>query len=49
MITIVNNCLHFSELAQQNKQQYLRPELHDNESGTQFESLLNTFQVIINY
>lgn len=45
MITIVNNCLQFVELAQLMKQHYWRPGLHDNEAGTKFEALLNTFQV----
>ncbi|KAK7861654.1 hypothetical protein R5R35_006569 [Gryllus longicercus] len=44
MITIVNNCLHFTELAQQMKQHYWRPGLHDNEAGMKLEALLNTFQ-----
>ncbi|KAJ8884588.1 hypothetical protein PR048_016445 [Dryococelus australis] len=45
MITIVNNCLHFVELAQQMKQLYWRPGLQDNEAGNKFEALLTTFQV----
>jgi hypothetical protein len=45
MITIVNNCLQFVELAQLMKQHYWRPGLHDNEAGTKFEALLNAFQV----
>jgi len=44
MITIVNNCLQFAELAQLTKQHYWRPGLHDNEAGTKFEALLNAFQ-----
>lgn len=44
MITIVNNCLQFVELAQLMKQHYWRPGLHDNEAGTKFEALLNAFQ-----
>ncbi|XP_063225953.1 exocyst complex component 3 [Bacillus rossius redtenbacheri] len=44
MITIVNNCLHFVELAQQMKQLYWRPGLQDNEAGSKFEALLTTFQ-----
>lgn len=45
MITIVNNCLQFVELAQLMKQHYWRPGLHDNEAGAKFEALLTTFQV----
>lgn len=45
MITIVNNCLQFVELAQQTKQHYWRPGTHDNDAGHKFEALLNTFQV----
>ncbi|GLH02675.1 Exocyst complex component 3 [Gryllus bimaculatus] len=33
-----------SQLAQQMKQHYWRPGLHDNEAGMKFEALLNTFQ-----
>ncbi|XP_047102753.1 exocyst complex component 3 isoform X1 [Schistocerca piceifrons] len=44
MITIVNNCLHFVELAQQMKQHYWLPGVRDNEGGMKFEALLNTFQ-----
>ncbi|XP_067000156.2 exocyst complex component 3 [Anabrus simplex] len=44
MITIINNCLRFTELAQQMKQHYWRPGVHDNEMGVKFEALLNTFQ-----
>jgi hypothetical protein len=45
MITIVNNCLQFVELAQLMKQHYWRPGLHDNEAGTKFEALLSAFEV----
>jgi hypothetical protein len=49
MITIVNNCLQFVELAQLMKQHYWRPGLHDNEAGTKFEALLNAFQVNVTF
>nr|CAD7396422.1 unnamed protein product [Timema cristinae] len=44
IITIVNNCLHFVELAQQMKQLYWIPGLHDNEAASKLEALLSTFQ-----
>lgn len=47
MITIVNNCLRFVELAQQLKAQYWRPGVHDRDSSAKLELLLSTFQVSI--
>lgn len=44
MITIVNNCMLFEELAQQMKQHYWRSDLSNNESSDVFSSLLKTFQ-----
>ncbi|KAF4533326.1 hypothetical protein B566_EDAN004447 [Ephemera danica] len=44
MITIVNNCLQFVELAQQTKQHYWRPGVQDSVAGQKFEALLHTFQ-----
>ncbi|XP_014281696.1 exocyst complex component 3 [Halyomorpha halys] len=44
MITIVNNCMLFVELAQQMKQHYWRSDLTNNESSVIFSSLLKTFQ-----
>lgn len=44
MITIVNNCMLFVELAQQMKQHYWRSDFHKDESATKFSMLLKTFQ-----
>uniref|UniRef100_A0A1B6CUA5 Uncharacterized protein n=1 Tax=Clastoptera arizonana TaxID=38151 RepID=A0A1B6CUA5_9HEMI len=44
MITIVNNCMHFVELAQQMKQHYWRADFQNNESGAMFNNLLKTYQ-----
>uniref|UniRef100_A0A1B6F7T9 Exocyst complex component 3 n=1 Tax=Cuerna arida TaxID=1464854 RepID=A0A1B6F7T9_9HEMI len=44
MITIVNNCLLFVELAQQMKQHYWRSDFSNDESNFQFNFLLKTYQ-----
>lgn len=44
MITIVNNCMLFVELAQQMKQHYWRADFQNNESGAMFSNLLKTYQ-----
>lgn len=44
MITIVNNCSIFVELAQQMKQHYWQNDFNKEESSTQFNFLLKTFQ-----
>lgn len=48
MITIVNNCMLFVELAQQMKQHYWRSDLTNHESSLIFSSLLKTFQNLRN-
>lgn len=48
MITIVNNCLRFVELAQQLKAQYWRPGVHDRDSAAKLELLFSTFQNLRN-
>ncbi|XP_022207847.2 exocyst complex component 3 [Nilaparvata lugens] len=48
MITIVNNCIHFVELAQQMKQHYWRADFHNAESGSKFGNLLKAFQDLRN-
>ncbi|KAK3912373.1 Exocyst complex component 3 [Frankliniella fusca] len=48
MITIVNNCLRFVELAQSLKAQYWRPGVHDRDSATKLDLLLTTFQKLRN-
>ncbi|KAE8751434.1 hypothetical protein FOCC_FOCC001681 [Frankliniella occidentalis] len=48
MITIVNNCLRFVELAQSLKVQYWRPGVHDRDSATKLDLLLTTFQKLRN-
>ncbi|KAG8234436.1 hypothetical protein J437_LFUL014182 [Ladona fulva] len=48
VITIVNNCLEFVELAQQMKKLYWKAGYHDNAGAQKFEILLSTFQVIKN-
>ncbi|XP_071438678.1 exocyst complex component 3 isoform X2 [Hetaerina americana] len=44
VITIVNNCLQFMELAQHTKQRYWKTGHHDNSASQKFEALLGTFQ-----
>lgn len=44
MITIVNNCTLFVELAQQMKQHYWRTDFSNEESSAQFNRLLKTYQ-----
>ncbi|KAL1139339.1 hypothetical protein AAG570_006325 [Ranatra chinensis] len=44
MITIVNNCIRFVELAQQMKLHYWRTDLLNKEATTLFSNLLKTFQ-----
>ncbi|XP_034237969.1 exocyst complex component 3 [Thrips palmi] len=48
MITIVNNCSRFVELAKQLKAQYWRPGVHDRDSAVKLELLLSTFQNLRN-
>ncbi|XP_075231135.1 exocyst complex component Sec6 [Lycorma delicatula] len=48
MITIVNNCIHFVELAQQMKQTYWKTDFHNAESGARFGNLLKAFQDLRN-
>jgi len=44
MITIINNCMLFIELAQQMKQHYWKTDFSNEESSGQFNLLLKTFQ-----
>lgn len=46
MVTIVNNCLQFEDLANQTKLHYWKPGIHDIMAGQKFETLRSTFQVI---